>query len=108
MLVLVGLLALARFALTLAAWDTAGGFGLMGARRDLMFAVFVEALLLLACSSRRCRARSTDLRGDERTRRPAGSVGEAGALGGGVRVRAGRCSRRPAASRSITPTPTSS
>ncbi len=30
-LVLVGLLALARFAVTLAAWDTAGGFGLMGA-----------------------------------------------------------------------------
>lgn len=46
-LVLVGLLALARFAVTLAAWDTAGAFGLMGAARDLMFSVFVEALLLL-------------------------------------------------------------
>jgi formate hydrogenlyase subunit 4 len=46
-LVLVGLLALARFAITLAAWDTGGGFGLMGASRDLTFAVSVEALLLL-------------------------------------------------------------
>jgi formate hydrogenlyase subunit 4 len=46
-LVLVGLLALARFAITLAAWDTAGGFGLMGASRDLTFAVAVEAVLLL-------------------------------------------------------------
>jgi formate hydrogenlyase subunit 4 len=46
-LVLVGLLALARFAVTLSAWDSAGGFGLMGAARDLMFSVFVEGLLLL-------------------------------------------------------------
>jgi formate hydrogenlyase subunit 4 len=46
-LVLVGLLALARFAVALAAWDTAGAFGLMGAARDLMFSVFVEGLLLL-------------------------------------------------------------
>ena len=42
-----GLLALARFAITLAAWDTGGGFGLMGASRDLTFAVFVEGVLLL-------------------------------------------------------------
>ena len=54
-LVLVGLLALARFAVTLAAWDTGSGFGLMGAARDLMFAVFVEALLLLVLVlARRC------------------------------------------------------
>ena len=46
-LVLVGLLALGRFAITLAAWDTGGGFGLMGAGRDLTFAVAVEAVLLL-------------------------------------------------------------
>jgi formate hydrogenlyase subunit 4 len=45
-LVLVGLLALARFGVSLAAWDTAGAFGLMGAARDLMFSVFVEGLLL--------------------------------------------------------------
>ncbi len=46
-LVLVGLLALARFALAAAAWDTGSGFALMGAARDLMLAVFAEALLLL-------------------------------------------------------------
>ena len=45
--VLVGMLALARFAITLAAWDTGSGFGLMGAGRDLTFAVFAEGALLL-------------------------------------------------------------
>ena len=51
-LVLVGLLALGRFAITLAAWDTAGGFGLMGASRELTFAVAVEAVLLLVLAQR--------------------------------------------------------
>ena len=46
-LVLVGLLAMARLAITLAAWDTGSGFSLMGAGRDLTFAVFAEAVLLL-------------------------------------------------------------
>lgn len=46
-IVLVGLLALARFAVTLAAWDTGSGFALMAAARDLTFAVFAEAVLLL-------------------------------------------------------------
>ena len=46
-LVLVGLLALGRFATAAAAWDTGGGFGLMGASRDLTFAVFVEGVFLL-------------------------------------------------------------
>src|SRR5205814_2875195 len=46
-LVLVGLLALGRFAITLAAWDTGSGFALMGASRDLTFAVFAEGVLLL-------------------------------------------------------------
>jgi len=45
--VVVGLLALGRFAITLAAWDTGGGFGLMGASRDLTFAVFAEGALML-------------------------------------------------------------
>lgn len=45
--VLVGLLALARFAVTVAAWDTGSGFALMGAGRDLTFAVFTEGVLLL-------------------------------------------------------------
>ena len=52
---LVGLLALARFALAAAAWDTGNGFALMGAARELMIAVFGEALLRArARSSRRC------------------------------------------------------
>jgi formate hydrogenlyase subunit 4 len=46
-LVLVGLLALGRFAITIATWDTGSGFGLMGASRDLTFAVFAEGVLLL-------------------------------------------------------------
>jgi formate hydrogenlyase subunit 4 len=44
---LVGLLALARFATALAAWDTGSGFALMGAMRDLTFAIFAEGVLLL-------------------------------------------------------------
>jgi formate hydrogenlyase subunit 4 len=47
-LVLVALLALARFALAAAAWDTGSGFALMGAGRDLALAAFGEALLALA------------------------------------------------------------
>jgi formate hydrogenlyase subunit 4 len=46
-LVLVGLLALGRFAITVAAWDTGGGFGLMGSSRELTFGVPVEGVLLL-------------------------------------------------------------
>lgn len=47
-LVLLGLLALGRFALALAAWDTGSGFALMGASRDLTIAVFAEVVLVLA------------------------------------------------------------
>jgi formate hydrogenlyase subunit 4 len=47
-LVLVGLLALARFAAAAASWDTANGFSLMGASRDLVLSVFVEATLVLS------------------------------------------------------------
>jgi formate hydrogenlyase subunit 4 len=61
-LVLVGLLALARFAAAAAAWDTGNGFALMGAARDLMIAVFGEALLLLALLVAAVPAHSTDLR----------------------------------------------
>ncbi len=46
-LVLVGLLALARVAIALSAWDVGGGFGLMGAARDLTFAILGEALAVL-------------------------------------------------------------
>jgi formate hydrogenlyase subunit 4 len=60
-LVLVGLLALGRFAITLATWDTGGGFGLMGASRDLTFAVPVEAVLLLVLVIVALPGGSTDL-----------------------------------------------
>jgi formate hydrogenlyase subunit 4 len=61
-LVLVGLLALARFAVAAAAWDTGSGFTLMGAARDLTIAVFGEALLVLALLVAALPAHSTDLR----------------------------------------------
>jgi formate hydrogenlyase subunit 4 len=60
-IVLVGMLALARFALAAAAWDTGNGFALMGVARDLTFAVFGEALLVLALLVAALPARSTDL-----------------------------------------------
>lgn len=44
----VGLLALARFALALAALDTGSNFGGMGVSREMAFAVLVEPALLLA------------------------------------------------------------
>ena len=59
--VLVGMLALARCALTMAAWDTGNGFALMGVARDLMLAVFGEALLVLALLCAAQPAHSTDL-----------------------------------------------
>src|SRR5581483_11963453 len=47
-LALIGLLALARFAVAAAAWDVANGFSLMGASRDLTIAVSVEGTLALS------------------------------------------------------------
>jgi len=61
-LVLVGLLALARLAVALSAWDTGAGFGLMGASRELAFAVVGEALLLMVVLLAALPAGSTDLR----------------------------------------------
>jgi formate hydrogenlyase subunit 4 len=60
-LVLVGVLALARFAVAAAAWDTGNGFALMGVARDLTFAVFGEALLVLVLLVAALPAHSTDL-----------------------------------------------
>jgi formate hydrogenlyase subunit 4 len=60
-LVLLALLALARFALAAAAWDTGNGFALMGAARDLTLAVFGEALLALALLLAALPAQTTDL-----------------------------------------------
>lgn len=61
-LLVVGLLALARFTLSTAAWDTGGGFGLMGASRDLTISVFAEGLLLLVLVAAALPLGSTDLR----------------------------------------------
>jgi formate hydrogenlyase subunit 4 len=60
-LVVVGMLALARFAITASAWDTGSGFALMGAARDLMIAVFAEGLLLLVLVIGALPAAGTDL-----------------------------------------------
>ncbi len=62
-LVLVGVLALARFAVAAAAWDTANGFALMGASRDLTLSVFVEATLVLSLAVAALIASTTDLAG---------------------------------------------
>ncbi len=59
--VLVGVLALARFAVAAAAWDTGNGFALMGAARELALAVALEALLILALLLAAQPAHSTDL-----------------------------------------------
>jgi formate hydrogenlyase subunit 4 len=61
-LVLVGVLALARCAVALSAWDTRGAFGLMGAARDLTFAVLGEALVALVLLTAALPVASTDLR----------------------------------------------
>lgn len=61
LLVLMGVLALARFSAATATWDTGNGFALMGAARDLMLAVFGEALLVLALLVAALPALSTDL-----------------------------------------------
>jgi formate hydrogenlyase subunit 4 len=62
-LVLLGLLALARFAVTTAAWDVANGFSLMGASRDLTIAVAVEATLALSVAVGALVAGTTSLPG---------------------------------------------
>lgn len=61
-IVLVGVLALARYAAAAASWDSGSGFALMGASRDLTFSSFVEPLLLLVFAIAALRAGSTDLR----------------------------------------------
>ena len=85
---MVGLLALGRFAVTLAAWDTGGGFGLMGAARDLTFSVAVEAVLLLVLIVIALPGGKHGSARAERIRRTSKRVARAGALGRGVRVRA--------------------
>lgn len=60
-IVLVGLLALARFALALAALDTASNFGGMGTSRELAFAALVEPALLVSLFALALPAGSTAL-----------------------------------------------
>jgi formate hydrogenlyase subunit 4 len=62
-LVLIGLLALARFATALAAWDTGSGFALQGASRDLAIGISVEAALVLALACAALAGSTTDVRG---------------------------------------------
>jgi formate hydrogenlyase subunit 4 len=62
-LVLLGLLALGRFAVAASSWDVANGFSLMGASRDLTLSVFVEATLVLSLAVAALVAGTTDLRG---------------------------------------------
>jgi formate hydrogenlyase subunit 4 len=51
LIVLIGLLALARLALVLAALDTGSAFEGMGASREVMFSAFAEPALLLALAA---------------------------------------------------------
>ncbi|HET8659322.1 MAG TPA: NADH-quinone oxidoreductase subunit H [Micromonosporaceae bacterium] len=60
-LVLVALLALARFAATASSWDTANGFSLMGASRDLTISVFTEVALVVSLTLAALVAGTTDL-----------------------------------------------
>ena len=62
-LVLLGFLALARFAVAAAAWDTGSGFALQGASRDLAIGVAAEAVLVLALATAAVAGSTTDLRG---------------------------------------------
>jgi formate hydrogenlyase subunit 4 len=62
-LLLLGLLALARFVVVIAAWDARSGFSLIGASRDLTLSIFVEATLVLALAVAALVAGTTDLVG---------------------------------------------
>ncbi len=62
-LLLVGLLAAARFTAAMSAWDTSAAFGMMGAARDMAYAVSGEALLLGTLLVLSLPAGTTDLRG---------------------------------------------
>lgn len=57
----IGLLALARFAIALAALDAGGAFGGMGASRDVAIAALAEPALVLALSGAALAAGSTNL-----------------------------------------------
>jgi formate hydrogenlyase subunit 4 len=71
-IVVVGLLALGRFAMALAALDAGSAFGGMGSSREVAIAALVEPALLLALSGAVLAAGSTDL----------GTIATAGAAAG--------------------------
>ena len=60
---LLGLLALARFVVGAASWDTANGFSLMGSSRDLTIAVAAEGALILSLAVAALVAGTTSLPG---------------------------------------------
>jgi formate hydrogenlyase subunit 4 len=61
-LALLGVLALARFAIAASSWDVASGFSLMGSSRELTLSVFLEATLALSLAVAALVAGTTDLR----------------------------------------------
>jgi formate hydrogenlyase subunit 4 len=61
LLVVIGLMALGRFVLALAALDAGSAFGGMGSSREVAIATFVEPALLLALSGAAVVAGSTDV-----------------------------------------------
>ena len=74
LLVVVGLLALARFILALSALDAGSAFGGMGSSREVAIATLVEPALLLTLAGAALAAGSTDL----------GAIAGAGAAAGGA------------------------
>lgn len=62
-IVLVGVLAIGRLALALSAWDTGNGFSLMGAARDMTFAVFAEGLFITSLAALALTSGGTGLSG---------------------------------------------
>jgi formate hydrogenlyase subunit 4 len=72
LLVVVGLLALARYVLALAALDAGSAFGGMGSSREVAISALVEPALLLALAGAALAAGSTDL----------GAIARAGAAAG--------------------------
>ena len=108
MLVLAGLLALARFAVAAAAWDVANGFSLMGASRDLTIAVSTEATLVLALAVGALVAGHDEPHRHGRRARPARRSGRTRRSRSARSRSRSSSSPRPGGSRSTTPTPTSS
>jgi formate hydrogenlyase subunit 4 len=106
-LALIGLLALARFALAAAAWDTANGFALQGASRDLAIGVAVEAALILALAVRALAGSTTDLRAMA-PRAPGSTSGATPLRRSPLLAFLLVVVAETGASRSTTPTPTSS